>query len=151
MLTAVSTALTRRALLGTPVLLTAAVVAGCTDDEQTATPEDPDRVALETALDVELALFVAVGSLDGADGVVPVSTVQAHIDALDEALGQEPTPTSEPTAVPPTDVAEAARAADRAADAHTRAVRDASPEISPLLASVAASDAALAAFLRQRR
>lgn len=166
-----STPLPRRALLrvagtGVPagLLLT---VAGCTE-ETSPLPPDPDRVALEGALDVELTLYLTVGNLraTGPAALSPVHTVQTHIQTLDDALGQEPsvsvelapagTPSPGPSGsasasgadTPPTTVADAVRAADRAADLHTRALHTASPEISPLLASLAASDAALAASLR---
>jgi hypothetical protein len=159
----------RRLLLAAPATLAAGALAACTDSEEPAPPEDPDRVALTSALDVELALYLTVGNLDaaGPDAVVPVATVQAHVDALDQALGQEPslafdltgagsgsptasaTPSATGMPTAPIEVGEAARAADQAADTHTRALRETSPDLAPLLASIAASDAALAAFLRR--
>jgi hypothetical protein len=178
MLATMSTPLPRRALLrlagtGVPagLLLT---VAGCTE-ETAPPPPDPDRVALEGALDVEVALYLTVGNLKatGPTALIPVHTVQTHIQTLDDALGQEPSVTAElatagtpspgpsgsasasgadtPPTTAPTTVADAVRAADRAADLHTRALHTASPAISPLLASLAASDAALAASLRGSR
>ena len=152
----------RTALCGAltlPLLLSA-----CTNDD--ATPAaDPDRAALESALDVELALYDVVGNMQGLrirDALQPLGAVQAHVDALDSALGQPPSVTAElaplgsaspsvsssPSPSPFSTVEEAIRAADRAVNSHTRALRTASAEISPLLASIAASDAAVAAFLR---
>lgn len=177
MLAPVPSPVSRRALLragaGAAAFSTLGLV-GCTDQVETA-PPDPDRVALEGALDVEVALYLTVGNLTatGPAALIPVHIVQTHIQTLDDALGQEPSVTVElapagtpsvgpsgsasasgadtPSTTAPTTVADAVRAADRAADLHTRALRTASPEISPLLASLAASDAALAASLRDSR
>lgn len=155
--------LSRRAALCGAVALPL-LVSACTNDG--ATPAtDPDRTALESALDVEKDLYLVVGNLKavgGRAGLQPTWAVNEHVKALDTALGQSPSFTYEieplgPTSPSPSpsftqhgfpSVDEAIRAADRAVNAHLRALRSASAAISPLIASIAASDAAIAAFLR---
>jgi hypothetical protein len=148
------------------------LVAGCTSgagdtvDTDGSVP-DPDRSALENALDIEQTLYLVVGNVTsgGRDIVRALFAVSAHLRALDTALGQPasvvaalegirtPLPTASPSPSqssgrPPT-VEQAVRAADRAVNAHVRALRSASATVTPLLASIAASDAAIAAFLRR--
>jgi hypothetical protein len=126
---------------------------------------DPDRTALESALEIEKDLYLVVGNLKGPGGraaLQPFWAVDAHVKTLESALGQEPSLTAElgpPWTTSPApspsitqhgfpSIDEAIRAADRAVNAHLRALRSASAAISPLIASIAASDAAIAAFLR---
>lgn len=148
----------RRAILGGLCLPMLAATACTSDPEQP--PPDPDRVALESALDIELNLSMVMGNLkaEGLDALMAFGAVEAHVKALDTALGQPPSVTAEvaplgsasPSPSPPTfaSVEEGIRAADRAVNAHSRALRSVSAEITPLLASIAASDAAVAAYLR---
>jgi hypothetical protein len=150
------------------------LVAGCTSgagdtvDTDGSVP-DPDRSALENALDIEQTLYFVVGNVTsgGRDIVRALFAVSAHLRALDTALGQPasvvaalegirtPLPTASPSPSPsqssgrPPTVEQAVRAADRAVNAHVRALRSASATVTPLLASIAASDAAIAAFLRR--
>jgi hypothetical protein len=150
------------------------LVAGCTSgagdtvDTDGSVP-DPDRSALENALDIEQTLYLVVGNVTsgGRDIVRALFAVSAHLRALDTALGQPasvvavlegirtPLPTASPSPSPsqssgrPPTVEQAVRAADRAVNAHVRALRSASATVTPLLASIAASDAAIAAFLRR--
>ncbi len=165
MLTAVHPTLSRRRLLVGGLCLPVLAATACTDDPEQP-PPDPDRVALETALEVELELYLVVGNLktDGRDALMVSDAVEAHVQALDTALGQPPSMTVElapvdsaspaaspsptPTAQAFTTVEEAIRATDRAVNAHARALRSASAEITPLVASITASDAAVAAYLR---
>ena len=168
MLTAVHPTLTRRRLLVGGLCLPVLATTACTDDPELA-PPDPDRLALEAALDVELALYLVVGNLkaDVDDALMVSDAVEAHVQALDSALRQSPSmtfevapfdsaspapslsPSPSPSAQAFTTVEEAIRAADRAVNAHARALRSASAEITPLVASIAASDAAVAAYLRR--
>jgi hypothetical protein len=164
MLTAVHPTLSRRQLLLSGLCLPVlATTAACTGDPEEP-PTDPDRVALETALDIEVDLYMVVGNLKGGgpDALTAFSAVEAHVQALDTALGQPPSTTFElapvdsaspalspsPSAQAFVSVDEAIRATDRAVNAHVRALRSASAEISPLVASIAASDAAVSAYLR---
>ena len=160
MLTAVRSTLSRRQVILGSLCLPVLAATACTDDPEPP-PPDPDRVALENALEVEQELYVVVGNLKaaGRDAVMVFGAVEAHVQALDTALGDPPSMTVEMTPFEsdsPTpsslerfvSVDEAVRAADRAVNAHLRALRSASAVISPLLASVAASDAAIAAYLR---
>lgn len=167
MLTAVHPTLSRRRLLVGGLCLPVLAATACTDDPEQP-PPDPDRVALETALEVELDLYLVVGNLktDARDALMVSDAVEAHVQALDTALGQPPSMTYElapvdsvspapsPSASPSpsaqafTTVEEAIRATDRAVNAHARALRSASAEITPLVASITASDAAVAAYLR---
>ncbi|HEX5017753.1 MAG TPA: hypothetical protein VFX15_09225 [Actinomycetes bacterium] len=131
---------------------------GCTsgNDEPVT---DPDRLALESALNVEVTLHRTLQGLARGDAATQdaatqgVQAVDAHVTALSTALNEalEASPSSSASGTPEettTTVGDAVRAADHAADQHRRALRSASAEISPLLASIAASDAAVAALLR---
>jgi hypothetical protein len=169
MLAAVHPTLSRRRLLVGGLCLPVLATTACTDDPEQP-PLDPDRVALESALNVEVGLLMLVGNLkaEGRDTAMVFGAVEEHVDALDAALGQppsttyelaplgspSPSPSDSPSSAPtPSAFAtadEAIRTADRAVNAHLRALRSASAEITPLLASLAASDAAVAAYLRGR-
>ena len=63
MLTAVHPTLSRRRLLLGGALLAGARCARPAPSDPEQPPPDPDRVALETALDVELELLMLVGNL----------------------------------------------------------------------------------------
>ena len=157
-----STPLPRRALLrvagtGVPAGLLLAV-AGCTEEEASPPPPDPDRSALENALAVEEQLRDVVSALppdrQGAVAAEAVGVVGAHLEVLRSALGEStpsPSGSPSPSTASPTDLVEVLAATDVAVDSHTAALRQASSATSPLLASLAASDAALAALIRGAR
>ncbi|MFL6182726.1 MAG: hypothetical protein ACJ73J_10510 [Actinomycetes bacterium] len=153
--------LSRRAALGGALALPF-LVSACTQDDR-APATDPDRTALEAALEAEKDLYMVIANLKtggGRAGLQPFWAVDAHVKALDAALGQapsvtfdiappgSPSPPPSPSQQRSPSVDEAIRAADHAVNAHDRALRAASAEITPLIASIAASDAAVAAYLR---
>ena len=148
--TAAERPLSRRAVLAAVAVAAgtgAGVITGCTGTPESP-PVDPDRQQLEAARTVETELMqVLRAATDVPEDAL--TAVEAHLTALDDALGDgesaaapSPSPSATPPALTPL------RAADRAADQHTRALRSASAAITPLLASIAASDAAIAAALR---
>ena len=133
------------------------LVSACTNNE--ATPAaDPDRIALEAALEVEQELLGVVErwNRSGRLPVDAINVVNNHVSTLGIALGKaspSPSPTGSSSYLlvpggPSVSTQAVIAAADSATNKHTRALRSASPTITPLIASIAASDAAIAAFLR---
>jgi hypothetical protein len=148
----------RRLLLGATAIPLALTASGCTQDEPVEPPVDPDRAALQSALETEAALSSVITSWTPAtpdDQRAALQVVDAHVEALTVALGTGTgtgTGTAgTPSAAPTVSTREMQRSVDAAADAHTRALRTSGPRVSPLIAAIAASDAALGASLRGQR
>ena len=149
----------RRVLLGAVGGSLLLSTGACTDDPPVEPPIDPDRVALEAALELEAAALVSLQGWSASAGDRAVTqadalaVVSAHVTALGAALGTTPSASPSPSdsyeLVPTLSTGQAVALLDDAASDHTRSLRTASAPISPLLASVAASDAALAAAIRR--
>lgn len=147
----------RRLLAGTASVPLLMAASACTGDPPAALPADPDRAALEAARDVEAELLDSLAGWSDQGTLVDKRRVnevlEAHLAALDTALGSSPSPNPSPSPSTPAAIPTSTAVAlvDSATRDHTRALRSASAAISPLLASIAASDAALAGALRRGR
>lgn len=147
--------LTRRELLGVPVVLGAAAwLAGCSDEPEPAV--DPQLAADHTALTDALASETALlAQAEQEDDVAAQTVLAAHVALLRDALGittdpADPSPSGSPatSAIGPPQVAALTARLRRAGRSHLAALADVTGPVARLLASVAASDLALSASQR---
>jgi hypothetical protein len=136
------------------------LASGCTSNSGGSDGSTPgaDRVALQSALDVEKRLYLVVGNLSGTgrDGLQAFDAVDAHVRALDTALGQPPSFSTEFAPPPSSPGLSASRSATASpslspSSSSSPSSPGTSPRVTSIDQAIRAADRAVNAHLRTLR